>query len=75
MSKVPDKDAQVTITYGEFEDLMANKAVELAEEFYKRSNNDASWKKLVLDVTAMFAGDIVKELFKDWIKEKEDAEV
>lgn len=73
--KEPSKDAKVTITYGEFEDLMANKAVELADEFYEQSGKKDEWRKIVLDVTAMFAGDIVKEMFKDAIKEKDDGQV
>lgn len=58
-------DAEIKITYKELEDVMANCAVELAHHFYEQSGNDESWRRLVLDVTAMFAGDFVKVLFKD----------
>ena len=61
--KTPNPDDVVTITYAELEDIMAEAAVKLADTFYESSGNDRKWQKLVLDVTALYAGDIVKKLF------------
>lgn len=61
--KTPNPDDSVTITYAELEEIMAESAVKLADTFYESSHNDNKWKKLILDVTALYAGDIVKKLF------------
>lgn len=69
--KEPNNDATVTITYEKLKDIMAEKATDLAIGFSEVSRNPRM-KDIVLELTAMFAAKVVKEVFKE---DKADGQV
>ena len=64
-------DDEITITYQELEDIMANKALDLTKAFAKRCGEE--WRKAVFDITAMYAAEVVTTLYKR--QEEEDGKV
>lgn len=64
-------DDEITITYQELEDIMANKALDLTKAFAKRGGEKL--RKAVFDITAMYAAEITTALYKR--QEAEDGKV